>query len=170
VTFVKKYAHYNESNVNIGVRGIPSGLIGKEYFKGQMTKQQMLRYKYLLSLEGNDVATNLKWNLASSSVVFMPKPTAETYAMEGLLVPYVHYIPVNNDGSDLEEKLQWARENDATCKWISEQATEYMDKLWLSDRAREDNIVIRNELANLYHEQFGKALHECYKRRTSIVD
>jgi len=34
---------------------------------------------------GNDVASGLKWMLASNSVVFMPPPRVETWAMESLL-------------------------------------------------------------------------------------
>mgnify|MGYP001341719663 CR=1 FL=1 len=73
--------------------------------------EQMLKYKYILSLEGNDVATGLKWQLASSSTVFMPKPTAESYAMEALLVPFVHYIPVKRDATNVEEMVTWAKSN-----------------------------------------------------------
>lgn len=54
-----------------------------------------LTYKYILNLEGNDIATGLKWQLASNSVVFMAKPTTVSFLMEDLLVPFVHYIPVN---------------------------------------------------------------------------
>ena len=35
--------------------------------------------------KGNDVASGLKWMLASNSVVFMPLPRVETWAMESLL-------------------------------------------------------------------------------------
>ena len=45
----------------------------------------------------NDVASGLKWMLNSDPVVFMPRPTHETWAMEGLLRPYVHYVPVEAD-------------------------------------------------------------------------
>jgi hypothetical protein len=31
------------------------------------------------------------------------------------LIPWVHYIPVREDMSDLEEKLAFATENDAVC-------------------------------------------------------
>lgn len=34
---------------------------------------------------GNDAASGLKWMLASNSVVFMPLPRVETWAMESLL-------------------------------------------------------------------------------------
>jgi hypothetical protein len=168
LTFVQKFALRNDesdSKINIGMIGScsPFGIrLENKYFKKEMNVEEMLSYKYLLSLEGNDVATGLKWKLASSSVVFMPDPTAESFAMEGLLQPFVHYIPVQRDGSDLEKMIQWAEENDSKAKWISDQATEFMNNLWFSEKARMDNMLIKNELANLYHRQFRKSLQVCY--------
>ena len=133
--------------------------------KPKISMKKMLAYKYILSLEGNDVATGLKWQLASSSVVFMPKPTVETYAMEGLLVPFVHYIPVKSDGSDVKDMMVWAKKNDAKARWISEQASRYMDELWVSSQAQENNNIIRSELANIYHEKFGDIFQECLKEK-----
>merc|ERR1719409_1818698 len=37
-----------------------------------LSQREMLRNKYLLALDGNDVASALKWMLYSNSVVFMP--------------------------------------------------------------------------------------------------
>lgn len=67
---------------------------------------EQLRSRYLLSLEGNDVASGLKWMLLSNSVVMMPQPTMETWACEAFLKPMVHYVPVAPDLSDLEERLE----------------------------------------------------------------
>jgi len=130
VKFAKKFGAMNEMyGMNIGLYAMSSisrrncKLTSCTYcFKPQQDVKTMLQYKYLLSLEGNDVATDLKWKLASSSVVFMPEPVTESYMMESKLVPYVHYIPVKEDGSDLLKQLQWAKDNDEKCKWISEQA------------------------------------------------
>ncbi len=33
-----------------------------------------------------------------------------------LLKPYIHYVPVKSDLSDLIEKIQWCRDNDEKCK------------------------------------------------------
>ena len=52
--------------------------------------REQLQFRYLLSLEGNDVASGLKWMLHSNSTVLMPKPTCESWACESLLRPYVH--------------------------------------------------------------------------------
>lgn len=38
-----------------------------------------LRYKFILCLEGHDVATNLKWVMSSNSLAVMPRPKYETW-------------------------------------------------------------------------------------------
>ena len=86
----------------------------------------MLNRKYLLSVEGNDVASNLKWMLASNSVVLMQPPVMETWAMEGMLLPYIHYVPLSEDFEDLKSKVLWCNLNSKVCELISKNATEFM--------------------------------------------
>ena len=129
-----------------------------------------LKYKYILMLEGNDVATGLKWQLASNSVVFMAKPTTVSFLMEDLLVPFVHYVPLKDDYSNLVEMVQWARNNDNKCKWISQQATVYMQRLWISKRAKDENNEVKKALGTVYEKQFGKALQSCSKKVKSSMD
>lgn len=50
--------------------------------KDKISKKELLKHKYLLSMEGNDIASGLKWMLLSNSVVFMAKPEHESWAME----------------------------------------------------------------------------------------
>ena len=69
-----------------------------------MSITEQCRYKYIMSIEGNDVATNLKWIFRSNSVCFMRKPRFETWFMEGRLQPNVHYIELKDDFSDVAEK------------------------------------------------------------------
>ena len=57
---------------------------------GKKTIAEHLRYKFILALEGNDVASNLKWVMSSNSVAVMPRPEFETWFMEGRLIPNYH--------------------------------------------------------------------------------
>jgi len=86
---------------------------------------KMLKHKYLLSLEGNDVASGLKWMLYSNSVVLMSTPTFETWAAESLLSPFVHYIPVDRSLNDIDERIKWARANDGEALMIAENASRF---------------------------------------------
>ena len=71
-----------------------------------LTHAQQMQYKYLLSLESHDTATQLKWWLASGSVVVMPTPTTESWLCEGQLVPWVHYVPLDAP-TDASKVLTW---------------------------------------------------------------
>lgn len=71
-----------------------------------LTLYDHLQYKFIISLEGNDVASNLKWVMSSNSVAIMPRPTYETWFMEGSLRPDHHYIEIRPDYADLEEKMR----------------------------------------------------------------
>lgn len=73
--------------------------------KGFLSPQDQMGYRYILSIEGFDVATNLKWIMASGSVCVMPKGRYETWFMEGGLIPDCHFVEVRPDFSDLEDKI-----------------------------------------------------------------
>jgi len=77
-----------------------------EWVKPYMSAARQLDYKFILCIEGNDVASSLKWTLSSNSLCVMTRPRYETWFMEGCLEPGVHYVGVRDDYSDLEEKLE----------------------------------------------------------------
>lgn len=88
---------------------------GQPTWKPYMTIEEQLRCKFVLSIEGNDVATNTKWIMASNSLCVMAKPRFETWFMEGRLIPDHHYVQVRDDYADLLEKRDHylARPNEA---------------------------------------------------------
>lgn len=75
--------------------------------KPRLSVEQMLRYKFVACIEGNDVATALKWVMSSNSLAVMPRPRMESWFQEGLLQPGVHYVEIAEDYSDLEYKLRY---------------------------------------------------------------
>ena len=89
---------------------------------------EILAYKYVLSFEGNDVATNLKWLMAQDVVIVMPTPTKETWLMEGLLKPFVHYVPFD-DVSSHATLLEWLRSHDEECRRIIDNANAWVTQL-----------------------------------------
>ena len=98
----------------------------KSCLKPSLTIQEMLQYKYQISVPGNDKDSGLNWKLASNSVVLMAKPTIESWLMEGLLQPYIHYVPLQDDYSDLDEILTWCQNNDGKCQEIVQNANTFM--------------------------------------------
>jgi hypothetical protein len=86
---------------------INKGGIFPEFRRERLSIQDQLNFKYILSLEGVDVATNLKWIMSSNSLCFSQKLKFETWYMEGLLQPGVHYVEIAEDFSDVEQKIDY---------------------------------------------------------------
>ena len=99
-----------------------------EWQKGKMTIGEHLDYKFIMSLEGNDVASNLKWVMSSNCIAVSPRHTCETWFMEGTLKPNYHYIEVKEDFSDLEERLQYYNDHPEEAEAIIQHAHEYVDQ------------------------------------------
>jgi len=118
--------------------------------KDMKSIKELLQYKLLVCLEGNDVATGLKWMLNSNSVVMMPRPSVCGWLMEDTLKPFVHYIPLADDFSDAEKQFGWAVNHEAACIEISKNASRYMSQFL--DPRRETLIeceVFRHYLDNI---------------------
>lgn len=87
-----------------------------------------LKFKFIACIEGNDVATNLKWVMSSNSLAVMPRPKFETWFAEGLLIPGVHYVEIADDYSDLLEKLDYYASRPAEAEEILANAHHYIRK------------------------------------------
>lgn len=111
-----------------------------EWRVDKMTIQDHLNYKFILALEGNDVASNLKWVMSSNSVAVMPRPTCETWFMEGTLIPDYHYIEISPDFSNLEEKLRYYITHPDEAETIVRHANEYV--AMFKDECRERLISL----------------------------
>lgn len=96
------------------------------YLKNNMTITNILKYKYIISVEGNDKDSGINWKLNSNSLVLMPRPTVSSWLMETTLVPDHHYVLLKDDFSDLEEKFIWCENNQDKCKEIIKNANNYM--------------------------------------------
>jgi hypothetical protein len=108
-----------------------------------------LKYKFILALEGNDVATNLKWIMSSNSIAVMPKPRYETWFMEGRLIPDVHYICIKDDFSDVVDKLQYYIEHPQEAEAISKQANLWVEQFKNHKREHIINLMVMEKYFKL---------------------
>ncbi|KAJ7583090.1 glycosyl transferase family 90-domain-containing protein [Mycena floridula] len=86
--------------------------ISKEYGMKDHNEppEDIYKYKYAFDIDGN--------SFSGRSLVF--KTTSFTEFFDFWLQPYIHYIPILPDLSDLVEKVEWAIENDAAAREIQE--------------------------------------------------
>ncbi len=135
--FVRRYINHPLCDIGVVSRRPNSPI---ELEREAKSIYDHLKYKFVFALEGYDVASNLKWVMSSNSVAVMPKPTCETWFMEGKLEAGVHYIEIAADFSDLEERLQYYIDHPQEAVEISRNANKYVDQFWKKDR--EDMISL----------------------------
>jgi len=121
--------HFNHPKCNVGrVDKKDSDPQQLNYVLPPMTINEQLKYKFILSLEGKDVATNLKWIMSSNSLCFTPKLKYETWFMEGKLKGGVHFVEIKDDFSDLIEKMNYYIEHEDEALEIIKNANEWVDQ------------------------------------------
>jgi hypothetical protein len=108
--------------------------------KGRLTFEEQLENKFILCLEGNDVASNLKWVMSSHSLAVMPLPKYETWFMEGTLIPDYHYMLIKDDYSDLEERMKYYMSHPKEALEIIKNANQYIEQFRI--RQREDLLSL----------------------------
>ena len=113
-----------------------------EWQKDKMTIGEHLDYKFIMSLEGNDVASNLKWVMSSNSIAVTPRLTQETWFMEGTLKPNYHYIEVKDDFSDLESRLTYYMEHPDEAEAIIRHAHDYVDQFRDLEREKLISLLV----------------------------
>nr|XP_054510542.1 protein O-glucosyltransferase 1 [Agelaius phoeniceus] len=83
------------------------------------------KYKYLFNFRGVAASFRLKHLFLCGSLVFhVGEEWLEFFYPQ--LKPWVHYIPVRSDLSDVRELLQFVKENDAIAQEISERGRQFI--------------------------------------------
>jgi len=139
------------------------GLFKPEYIAPRTEMDEQLKYKYMIAIEGNDVSSAIKWMLFSNSVVLSPPFRFDSWSMECFLEPFVHYIPLKTDLSDLIERIEWAESNPDEARKISERATLFVYDLLMSDDAINENQLVLEGIMERYERNFG------YSSRMEVI-
>lgn len=92
-----------------------------------MTLEDKVKYKYILNLDGHVSAFRLGHELSLGSVVLIPKSHYYLW-FSYLLKPYEHFVPVDNDLSNLISQINWCIDNDDKCKQIAINARNFYNK------------------------------------------
>ena len=127
-----------------------------EWRKKKRTISEHLDYKFIMSLEGNDVASNLKWIMSSNSIAVTPRLTCETWFMEGTLIPNYHYIEVKNDFSDLVERLQYYIDNPDEAKAIILHAHDYVAQFRDEEREKLIQLLVQKKYFEITNTEINE--------------
>lgn len=85
---------------------------------------------------------------------------SEIFLYRELLIPWVHYVPLNDDATDVEEKMQWIIDHDIQAQAIAETASLWIEDLCFHPNAAMDDRYIQEELIRRYLTHFVAASEE----------
>lgn len=90
-------------------------------------------YKYLLDIDGN-CASNPRnqFLMFTGSTIFKAMTNSRSWFYP-CIKPFVHFIPIENDFSDLFSQIDWALENDSECQKIAGNALNLAKKIFSQD-------------------------------------
>ncbi|OGN59703.1 MAG: hypothetical protein A3F40_04535 [Chlamydiae bacterium RIFCSPHIGHO2_12_FULL_27_8] len=146
-------------NVTDGMQ-LKEVLTGLKLVKNHASILEHLDYKYLPNLDGYMCTyPGFQWRLLSNSVVLKQKSDEVQWFYSGL-EPYVHYIPIENDMSDVLEKISWAISSDDKCKEIAENSTEFV----------KNNLSTANVYAYLYKVILKYSKYQNFNKEFLIND
>ncbi|WP_267895632.1 glycosyl transferase family 90 [Polynucleobacter acidiphobus] len=105
-------------------------------------------FKYLIDVDGNSNAwSSLFLKLLSGSVVLKVE-SEDGYKQwyYDRLIPWQHYVPVNKDLSDLQEKLDWLRDNDDRAKKLAKLGKDFAFDISFEKELANSLDLIKNNL------------------------
>ncbi len=152
------WSHLEDPRIDVGYsficqQGASHSEMYKPHVKDRLSIEEMLQYKYIISVEGNDKDSGLQWKLYSNSVVLMQPPFFESWLREFQLQPYVHYVPLKDDYSDLLEKIEWCESHPELCKNISANATQWVQNFLDKE---EEELKLQAKVVKAYYKAMPK--------------
>lgn len=121
--FLDKSEECSICNCKDTSRYAPRNILGRS--QNHLSAKEQLKHKFIFAIEGNDVASNLKWVMASNSVAVMPKPRFETWFLESQLIPDQHYIEISSTFDNIAEALEPYLTKPRLAEEINQEAKEY---------------------------------------------
>lgn len=145
-------------------KGLPASILAENVTRAgqydeifadeRMSIRDMLKYKAIIMMEGNDVASGLKWALYSNSVVLMEPVTVSSWAMEERLKPWVHFVPIHPNGNNVEERFRWVLNNPIAAQRIARNGALWIKDLLFHPQAAIDEEQILHEMMDRYRAHF----------------
>lgn len=118
-------AHYD---VRFNLRVVLGKKLGVEAHQ-KMTGEDLAKYKYHIDLggAGGTTWTGTIHKMSLPGVLFHHETSMRDSYFDDIK-PWVHYIPVKENLSDLREKFKWAEAHPKECQRISAAASEWVKK------------------------------------------
>lgn len=111
-------------------------------------RTEQINFKYILEIDGESCTWDATaWKLNSGSVIFKVESIWQEWWYEEYK-PFIHYIPIKDDFSDLQEKYHWCESHQEECEIIIKNAKMLFQKIYRFQNVIENTLKIVNIIAN----------------------
>lgn len=132
VRFVEKIYDYDpNTDIRLSTWWSENKNIPTHYFSNRIDYTQFTNHKIFFIVDGNVIASNHMYGFATGCIPFVISNGTCWYSH--LATPYVHYIPINYDLSNLIEQIEWVKNNDSEAKKIAENAYKFAETYFSSE-------------------------------------
>ncbi len=120
----------------------------------KLTMKEQSRYKYIIHIDGHVSAFRLSLEMGIGSLILK---VASAYKLwySDMLQPYVHYVPISEDLSDIYDKIRWCKENDEKCFEIVKNARDfyetYLSKKGIFNYLKSVLCTLKDKIGKNYH-------------------
>ncbi|AOC55249.1 putative lipopolysaccharide-modifying enzyme protein [Lymphocystis disease virus 3] len=109
-------------------------------------QEQADRYKYVLCLEGHVAAFRISREMTYGCTLLLTETPYKMWFVPHLK-PWVHYVPVAYDCSNLIERIEWCKTHDLECKNMAEAAVEFVARELTVDKTLDYLKYVLTELS-----------------------
>ncbi|AAU11016.1 putative lipopolysaccharide-modifying enzyme [lymphocystis disease virus-China] len=112
-------------------------------------QEQADHYKYILCLEGHVAAFRISREMTYGCTLLLTETPYKMWFVP-YLKPWIHYVPVAYDCSNLIERIEWCKTHDKECKLIAEMALKFVTEELTIDKTLDYFKYILTELSVNY--------------------
>ena len=150
--------------------GNPIQIINPKNFKFDLVKSlnryEQSQFKYILHIDGYVSAFRLSSELRLHSTLLIVDSNYKIW-FKHLLKPYVHFIPIKNDLSDLVSQIKWCINNDHKCKTIASNSYSFYQKYLTKDALFD---YLQKTMNNIYlHRNLKNPLNITFKNKNVAI-
>jgi len=130
---------------------------GKDYIVAPewINRKDMIGYKYILDIDGNASTWDATaWKLNSGSVI-LKSDSAWSQWFYSEYQPWMHYVPVAEDFSDIQEKFEWCEANQEACQAMVNRCKALFQKVYRLSNVIESTTSSLYKLSRLQPYTLG---------------
>jgi protein glucosyltransferase len=121
-----------------------------------VSRKDQVHYKMLINLDGyTSTYPGFLWRLLSNSVTIKQETDNEQWFYDAVK-PWIHYVPVKQDLSDLLEKVEWIKAHDDEARKIAERSTEFVQNNLMPEHLDLYIVTLLNEYSKLQRFKLDK--------------